>query len=220
LQLDLKDQLALTKTQNKLQEQRLRISRDLHDNIGSQLTFIISSIDNLKFLTKSSDEKLKSKLTNINSFATSTISQLRDTIWAMNKNEISYDDFYGRLLTFIEKAKLVKQDIKFNFSSTINSSPKFSSVQGINVFRVIQESINNSIKYADASEIEIKLSENNKQIEMNIKDDGKGFDINEIEFGNGLNNMQHRMTEINADFDITSKPTIGTKIRLLIDKNT
>src|SRR5690606_22606248 len=46
----LKDALILIETQNKLQEQRLRISRDLHDNIGSQLTFIISSIDNLKYL--------------------------------------------------------------------------------------------------------------------------------------------------------------------------
>ena len=216
----LKDELSKTKTQNKLQEQRLRISRDLHDNIGSQLTFIISSIDNLKFLTKSSDNKIKDKLSDINSFASSTISQLRDTIWAMNKNEITYGDFYGRLLTFIEKAKLVKDDIEFHFSSTITSSPKFSSVQGINIFRVIQESINNSIKYAEATEINIQLSENKEIIEISIEDNGIGFDINEIEFGSGLNNMQYRMTEINADFDIISKPTLGTKIELLIPKNT
>jgi signal transduction histidine kinase len=219
-QLALKYDLAKSQTQNKLQEQRLRISRDLHDNIGSQLTFIISSIDNLKFLTKSSDNKLKSKLSDINNFAATTISQLRDTIWAMNKNEISYDDFYGRLLTFIEKAKLVKDDIQFNFSSSINSTPTFSSVEGINIFRVIQESINNAIKYAEASKIDIKLSENNKVIEITVADNGKGFDINDIEFGNGLNNIQHRMTEINANFDIVSKPTKGTKIQFSIPKNT
>ena len=220
LQLDLKDQLALTKTKNKLQEQRLHISRDLHDNIGSQLTFIISSIDNLKFLTTSSDEKLKNKLSDINNFASSTISQLRDTIWAMNKNEISYEDFYGRLLTFIEKAKLVKEDIKFTFSSSITSSPKFSSVEGINIFRVIQESINNAIKYADASKINVQLSENHEYIAICIEDNGIGFDINEIEIGNGLNNMQHRMSEINGIISVNSKPTIGTKISLQFPKNT
>ena len=64
-EIDLKDALATIKTQNRLQEQRLRISRDLHDNIGSQLTFIISSIDNLKFISKDANQKLKDKLSNI-----------------------------------------------------------------------------------------------------------------------------------------------------------
>lgn len=79
-EIELKDALATIKTQNRLQEQRLRISRDLHDNIGSQLTFIISSLDNLKFVSKDVNEKLKNKLTSISSFTSETIGQLRDTI--------------------------------------------------------------------------------------------------------------------------------------------
>ncbi len=219
-QLALKDELAQSQTQNKLQEQRLRISRDLHDNIGSQLTFIISSIDNLKFLTKKSDEKLKDKLTSINSFANNTISQLRDTIWAMNKNEITFEDFYGRLLTFVEKAKLAKNDIEFNLSNWIASSPTFSSVEGINIFRVIQESINNTIKYADASKIDIQLSENEKNIHFSVIDNGVGFDMKEVEMGNGLNNMQSRISEINGQFKIESAPKKGTQIEFSIPKNT
>lgn len=219
-QLALKDELAKSQTQNKLQEQRLRISRDLHDNIGSQLTFIISSIDNLKFLTKKSDEKLKDKLSSINSFANNTISQLRDTIWAMNKNEITFEDFYGRLLTFVEKAKLAKNDIEFNLSNSITSSPTFSSVEGINIFRVIQESVNNTIKYANASKIDIQLSENEKNIHFLVIDNGVGFDINEVEMGNGLNNMQSRISEINGLFKIESTPKKGTQIEFSIPKNT
>ena len=64
-EIELKDALSIIKTKNRLQEQRLKISRDLHDNIGSQLTFIISSIDNLKFLTKSTNTKLQEKVINI-----------------------------------------------------------------------------------------------------------------------------------------------------------
>ncbi|WP_457618692.1 histidine kinase [Lutibacter sp.] len=84
---EFQNRLALkeAQTHNRLQDQRLRISRDLHDNIGSQLTFIISSIDNLKFITKNSDKVVKNKLSEINQFTNNTISQLRDTIWAMNK---------------------------------------------------------------------------------------------------------------------------------------
>lgn len=76
-QLELKE----IQTFSKLQDQRLRISRDLHDNIGSQLTFIISKIDNLKYLLDSKNEKLNNTLVEINEFAKGTISQLRDTIW-------------------------------------------------------------------------------------------------------------------------------------------
>lgn len=218
-QLALKDELAKTKTENKLQNQRLRISRDLHDNIGSQLTFIISSIDNLKFLTKSSDEKLKSKLTNINNFAANTISQLRDTIWAMNKNEIPFDDFHTRILALIEKAKIAKESIQFSFESKVDSKVVFSSVTGITLFRVLQEALNNAIKYSEASKVKIEILEKNQQLEILITDNGKGFDITTIEMGNGLENMQRRMEEIEGAFKINSKPNEGTSINLTL-KNT
>src|SRR5690606_10888467 len=88
---ELKEALVKIETQNKLQEQRLRISRDLHDNIGAQLTFIISSLDNLKYGFKLPDN-LNDKLKYITAFTSSTIYELRDTIWAMNKSEITFED--------------------------------------------------------------------------------------------------------------------------------
>ncbi len=219
-ELKLKDALAAAQTQNRLQEQRLHISRDLHDNIGSQLTFIISSIDNLKFLAKSSDEKLKSKLTNINNFASNTISQLRDTIWAMNKNKITYEDFQGRTLALIEKAKLAKDGILFNFNSNVKSKIVFSSVIGINIFRVLQEAINNALKYAEASKIDVAILEQKNQLNIIVSDNGKGFDINKIDLGNGLENMQKRIEEIGGIITINSKTNQGTSIKIKITKYT
>ncbi|RZN82569.1 MAG: hypothetical protein EVB11_08180, partial [Winogradskyella sp.] len=138
-ELELKDALAKIKTQNKLQEQRLRISRDLHDNIGSQLTFIISSIDNLAYINKNASTKLKEKLSEISSFTGDTIYQLRDTIWAMNKTEISVDDLQARVLTYIDKAKSIKPDINFISEFKISSDKDFTSKEGIYIFRIIQE---------------------------------------------------------------------------------
>ena len=69
----LKSAIAKIENQNKLQEQRLQISRDLHDNIGSQLTFIISSVDNIKYAFELKNSKLDNKLSSISSFAKSTI---------------------------------------------------------------------------------------------------------------------------------------------------
>ena len=79
-EFELKNAIAKIETQNKLQEQRLSISRDLHDNIGAQLTFIISSVENLKFGFPNIDEKISNHLTKISSFTKDTIVELRDTI--------------------------------------------------------------------------------------------------------------------------------------------
>ena len=89
---ELKDALLKIETQNRLQEQRLQISRDLHDNIGAQLTFIISSVDSLKYAFADGNPRLEDKLNNISSFTKETIYELRDTIWAMNKEEITIEN--------------------------------------------------------------------------------------------------------------------------------
>ena len=215
-ELELKDALAKIKTQNKLQEQRLRISRDLHDNIGSQLTFIISSIDNLAYINKNASTKLKDKLSEISSFTGDTIYQLRDTIWAMNKTEISVDDLQARVLTYIDKAKSIKPDINFISEFKISSDKDFTSKEGIYIFRIIQEAINNAIKYADAKKIDIVANKIENRLKFSISDDGKGFDKNNIELGNGLNNMRKRALDINANIIIDSKVNEGTSIVLII----
>jgi len=215
-ELELKESLAQIKTQNKLQEQRLEISRDLHDNIGSQLTFIISSIDNLKYVSKDINEKLKEKLANISSFTFDTIHQLRDTIWAMNKNQITIEEFYSRILSYIEKIKTVKPDLQFDTENSISDDVVFSSVEGMNLFRVIQESINNSIKHADASTILVDLGQEKNGLSIIIKDDGKGFDMKTVEVGNGLSNIESRISSIKGTVIIDSTVNSGTSISINI----
>lgn len=220
-EIDLKDALSTIKTQNRLQEQRLRISRDLHDNIGSQLTFIISSVDNLKYISKDASTQLKDKLSSISSFTSETIFQLRDTIWAMNKSEISVEDVHSRILSFIEKAKVAIPETEFEIAYEIDKNMRFSSLVGMNIFRVLQEAINNAIKYADAKKIVIKMSKDNDNFVVSVLDNGKGFDINTVDLGNGLSNMEKRMTEINGTININSKAQKGTEITLnVLLKNT
>ena len=113
---ELKEALIKIESQNKLQEQRLSISRDLHDNIGAQLTFIISSIDNLQYGFKITNEKLTNKLSSISEFTKETIYELRDTIWAMNKSEISLEDLQTRISNYIDKANKASDVINFNFN--------------------------------------------------------------------------------------------------------
>ncbi|GEQ86911.1 two-component sensor histidine kinase [Patiriisocius marinistellae] len=216
-EVELKQALANIETKNKLQEQRLRISRDLHDNIGSQLTFIISSLDNLKFGFPEMKEKLASKLGGISQFTSQTIYELRDTIWAMNKEEISFEDLQVRIANFVEKAKGVSTtSVGFIVDDNVSKKAMLSSVVGMNVYRIIQEGVNNAIKYADANSIDIKISEEKNFFKVVVKDDGRGFNINEVVMGNGLNNMRKRTRDIEGEIVFNSEILNGTEIVLKI----
>lgn len=211
----LKKAIIKIENQNKLQEQRLSISRDLHDNIGSQLTFIISSVDNIKYAFDITNEKLDNKLSNISSFAKETILELRDTIWAMNSNEIAFEDLETRINNYIEKAKEAKDQISFSFAiDPVLKNQKLTSVQGMNIYRTIQEAVNNAMKYANASIIAISAKQVGNQMKIIIQDNGTGFDLATIEKGNGLQNMQKRIEEIGGNFNIDSSSE-GTKIEIL-----
>lgn len=211
---ELQDALLKIETQTRLQEQRLRISRDLHDNIGAQLTFIISSLDNLKYGFKL-PENVSSKIQSIATFTSSTITDLRDTIWAMNKSEISFEDLQSRISNFIDKANLAATHISFVFNlENALKDQTFTSVVGMNIYRIIQEAVNNAIKYAHAKTIEVRISEEENGMKISILDDGDGFDLDAVEFGNGLNNLKKRAHDIQASLKIDSKLGSGTHIEL------
>jgi signal transduction histidine kinase len=212
---ELKEQIATVETENRLQGQRLAISRDLHDNIGSQLTFIISSIDNLKYAYQIPDERINQKMDSIADFTRSTITELRDTIWAMNHSNIRFDDIQVRIATYLEKAKSTQENIQFSFNVQDGIPDRiFSSMEGMNCYRIIQEAINNSLKYANASAIDVNISQENSHLVIQISDNGKGFDEKEIEFGNGLRNMQNRAIEMGGTCEIKSEKDKGTVVRL------
>ena len=215
-EFQLKTAIAQIETQNQLQEQRLAISRDLHDNIGAQLTFVISSVDNLKYGNQISDSRVVSQLTKISDFTKSTIIELRDTIWAMNNNEFSFEDLRSRIFNFIEKAKSAKEDIvfKFNVDESLKEM-KFSSIIGINLYRTMQEAVNNAVKYSEATQIDVNVLKKDNQANIEIKDNGKGFDLETVDFGNGLHNMKKRIEEIGGKITISSDSK-GTVIEIVI----
>ncbi len=214
---ELKTAISKIENQNELQKQRLEISRDLHDNIGAQLTFIISSVDNIKYAFNINNNTLGNKLASISSFAKETIVELRDTIWAMNTNEISFDDLRSRILNFIGKAKEVCENVAFTFHVAENlSAVRLTSIVGMNIYRTIQEAVNNALKYADASAILISIERRENIVHIEITDDGSGFDPENVQRGNGLSNMEKRIFDIGGTINFESEASTGTTIYIAI----
>lgn len=216
-EFQLKNAIARIESQNELQEQRLSISRDLHDNIGAQLTFIVSSVDNIKYAFPVIDASLNNKIDTISDFTKATIQELRDTIWAMNSSEITFEDLHSRILNFITKAQKSQEHIAFKFLIQPQLKQiKLTSVEGMNVYRTIQEALNNAIKHAKAQNISVEITQESDFVQIVIDDDGTGIDEQRIVKGNGLLNMTKRIEEIGGQIHFQKKATNGTQIQLKI----
>lgn len=205
-------QKLVYEAQLKLLHERASISRDLHDNVGSQLSVISSSLDNIGYLAEK--QKLTpERIETVNEFVREAIQSLRDTIWATHQETFPLPEFRARVQQYIHKyfQSLENCQIVVNFEE---NDIALTSSQALNLFRIIQEALNNTIKYAQASQISVDLSIIENQIYLHIIDNGIGFDIeskkSEPHFG--LLNMQKRVNEIEGKLEIQSKLGEGTKI--------
>jgi signal transduction histidine kinase/Tfp pilus assembly protein PilF len=213
---ELKSALAQIETQNKLQEQRMLISRDLHDNIGAQLTFIISAIENLKYF-EPIKEQLTQRYDSIALFTKQTITELRDTIWAMNSGQVSWESLTGRVRDFLQKAgtSTTAIDFELEISENVKLENTIPSAHSIQILRIVQEGVQNALKYSGATKIGVMIDSTGKEMLVNIHDNGQGFVESEIKPGNGLYNMRKRAEELGGTLEIKSQPGVGTSILLI-----
>ncbi len=195
----------------------MEISRELHDNVGAQLTFIISILDNLKSSSVQFDEAIDKKIDTLTNFANKSISELRDTIWVLNSKQLRLSELKSRMLNFIKDAGESVDTICFQFGFDIHNDVQLSSKQAINLYRILQEIVNNAIKHANAKDISVSISQIENELQIKISDNGIGFDYEskkKISFG--LTNIQNRIQEINGNLEVESNQTKGTNYSIKV----
>ena len=134
----------------------------------------------------------------------------------MNKDDITFEDLQIRISNFIEKAKIASEETAFSFtiSETIDSNYKFSSIKGMNLYRIIQEAINNASKYANATKIDVSINNIDSRFQIHIKDNGLGFNIKTVELGNGISNIKKRAKDLHGEVIFDSEINKGTTIHI------
>lgn len=209
----LQEALYKVETANKLEEQRVRISKELHDNIGSQLTYLSSAAQNIGLgLPKVSTEVTQEKLESLSEFSQEAIIDLRDTIWVMNKGTISWEDLTERIRYLAHKVSNTT-GIPVEVTKTGNDETILGPDETINIYRIIQESVNNAVKHAHPTKIEINIQAASPNL-IEIADNGNGYDVSTVtSASHGLYNMDSRAKKINAVLEIVSDAT-GTKVHL------
>ncbi len=215
-QRKLKEEIRQMEIKNKLRNERERISRDLHDHVGAQLANIISGLSLIdKYAEVDNKEKSASMMKSLKGDAEVTIKQLRETIWALNQNELTLEGFTNHLNTYFKNQSALTEQLSLKIDSEQDKVTKLSATQALNLFRIIQEASQNTLKYANAKNLEINLRRQNGSLEVFIKDDGtfKG-DQQSFNGGYGLNNIQKRAKEIFGDVEFKTEE--GTEIRVKI----
>lgn len=203
--------VSITENTKKIQEQRLEISRDVHDNIGAQLTFFRSILDELKTSSVPLGETADHKIEDLSNCCNDSISELRNTLWVLNSEVIYLEDLKLKILNFVNKASSVKKNLTFNSVFDFNATITLSSKQAVNMFRIVQEILNNAIKYAEASNIVIDVKQQENNLLIFIGDDGVGFDLNASSEGYGLKNIKARVADINGSIKIRTKIGEGSQ---------
>lgn len=202
----------------RVKNERERISRELHDNIGAQVTYLITSMDWAAKQLPEGNEPIKERLAMLRKNAQNMMGSLRDTIWTLNKEEITVQDFADRLKQYVIYQIRDNSNIELSYFQHIEVEHILASDIVLNLFRIGQEAIQNILKHSEAHVITLSIicQEKNEML-VAISDDGKGFDTSQNKNDSfGLANMKYRTLEIGADFSLKSAPTKGTAIELRI----
>lgn len=213
---DLKEQLAKVEMQRKMEEERMRISRDLHDHIGAQLTIMGAQIDKMAFNEES--EVSRAELEKISDHARDTMAQLRETIWAMSNDSIELDMLVAKLRDFLNRISWDQRSYQIEYE--IEKSLTLGPGQAINLFRVCQEGVQNALKYADFKRLSLSFRQTDGYLSVRLEDDGVGISDLNIAKGYGIKNMAGRMKQVGGEFQIRRGKEKGTCLEFKLPLNT
>ncbi|GIV27024.1 MAG: hypothetical protein KatS3mg027_0838 [Bacteroidia bacterium] len=193
----------------KIQDEKERISKDLHDNLGAELTLVTMLIDSEAQQSKQNNEGLLDIANKIRY----AISLMRDTIWATSGEQRTLYELGIKIKEFAEKLASPK-NIKINYS--INGDDiELNPDKILNLYRISQEIINNSVKHSDTKNINIQIA-HDEQVSISISDEGKGFDIDTVKKNYGLNNIFNRASSIDAKILYDSVLGKGTNYTIIV----
>lgn len=220
-QLKVQFSQELLQSQLEIQEQTLKnIAQEIHDNIGQELSLVKL---NLNTMDINKQPELITKINTSKDLVSKAIQGLRDLSRSLNTDAISAMGLCRAIeyeLEMISKTEICKTNM--DISGDIK---KLDEKKELILFRIVQETLHNIIKHAAASTINVSVKFENNKMELDIKDDGKGFNpvsVNEntsSTMGMGIRNMYNRAKLINAEFTIDSIEDKGTEINLNLPLN-
>ena len=212
-------QKRLLEKQNLIYQERNRIAKELHDDMGGGLSSILFISEDLSFET--SDQSQKTQINRITSLSRNALLNMKDIIWALDTQQSTVQDLFNRLKIYASEL-FTDHKIILDLKTTINDENQrlLSSEKKRNILLVFKECLHNITKHSGASDVEILMDYSSALLSLQIKDNGKTFNPADFENkGYGINNIKLRMDVIEGNIGFQSLPHQGTVIKVTVPCN-
>lgn len=211
-QLVYKENLRLAvEKQEELNQQRMIISNDLHDDIGSSLSSIQLELA-LAAQSKESEKSLQKTLLKVSEEVKGVLENMNDIIWAVKKSSDKEKTFSNRIKDYFFDLMDARQ---INCTYEIDKQLELTLVSSTcrkNLLLITKEALNNALKHSEANQIVVKLFKSENLLHLEISDNGKGIPDNRLNVGNGLESMRLRSLQMGGTLEVERLPDQVTRI--------
>ncbi len=209
----LREQKMLLEKQQALEAERTRIAGEMHDDLGGGLTTI--RFLSQKVLKNIKNEANRSNIKKIVNHAQNLIINMSEIIWAMNAGFDTLDSLIAYTRRYTNEY-LLEHNIKLKFETKGKTNDiQLSGEKRRNIFLITKEALHNIVKHAEASEAKMIFEVNNHLI-VSISDNGKGFENENNNLGNGIRNMQLRCQNFGGKLTLDNENGVTIKVRFQI----
>jgi signal transduction histidine kinase len=195
--------------------ERRRIGRELHDDIGAGLTQISLMSEVAKNYSTTSKSNFK-ELEDIAQTSRTLVQSMGEIIWALHPDNKTLNQLLVYMREHLNKLlEYSGKEFSIQFPQ-LEAEVALSNVHLRNILLIIKESVNNAVKYSEATHLMISCEIRSKNVFFEVRDDGMGMDLTTIKQGNGFKNMKKRASEIDGVFEVVSEPGKGTACKLSV----
>ena len=192
---------AMSAYLNGVEQEKKRIASELHDDIASRLSLLKRAAE-----TEDAEAQVPDVLTHV-------IERVRQISYSLNPVALDEDTFSEQVRKLVAEYRATGMDVSLQAFDLPESIPK---QLGLELFRILQEALQNVQKYASATRVDVQLFKHDGELTLAIEDNGKGFDQETTETGMGIRNMRSRAELCGGSFDISSAPSKGTSIMVSV----
>ncbi len=196
-------------------QERNRIAREIHDSLGHSLTAQSIHLENVAVWYDRDHAKAKAHLLTARNLGKEALQNIRQAVATLRHQPLKEKSLAEALEQLILE---FEQTLKGKVTAEIAIADSLPKEIAIALYRLIQESLTNVAKHAQAKVVGIKLTESTSAIELHIQDDGQGFEVETNQRGFGLTSMRERIDALDGTFEIRSEPGAGCQLSISIPR--
>ena len=193
---------------------RNQIAADLHDEVGSSLSSI-HMLSEMVVSKSPAEGQQKEILHKVSNYTRETMDKMGDIVWMIKPVENEGQGLKERMQRFLYEI-CNSRNMHSTLEASVLDKTKLSMQRRKGFYLVFKEAVNNAVKYSEATQVEVKVTEENRALQLLVKDNGKGFDRSRTGMGNGLENMENRAKELGGHLEIQSGIGKGTTVKLTV----